>query len=115
VSVTAAIWWACLAAVVVVLVLIGLQLARIVGQLGRIERRVAAYDELPLVAALRRAEISGARIEAAVAEVEPLIARAASAVEIIKRGPLPREVIVVYRRLRAEIAAFRLALPRRRG
>jgi hypothetical protein len=115
VSVTAAIWWGSLAAVVVVLVLIGLQLTRIVGQLGRIERRVIAYDDLPLVAALRRAETSGARIEAAVAQVEPLIARAASAVEIIKRGPLPPEVIVAYRRLRAEIAAFRLAFPRRRG
>ena len=113
-SATAAVWWASLAAFIVVLGLIGLQLARIWRELGRIERRLTGYAELPIVAALVRAEASAARIEAAVAQIEPLAARARAAVEVIKRGPLPREVVVAYVRVRAEIAAFRAVAPRRR-
>jgi hypothetical protein len=116
VSATAAVWWASLAAFIVVLLLIGLQLARIAHELGRIERRITGYGGLPVVAALERAEASAARIEAAVAQIEPLKARARAAVEVIKRGPLPREIVAAYVRLRAEIAAFRaVARPRRRG
>jgi hypothetical protein len=116
VSATAAVWWASLAAVIVVLGLTGLQLARVGRELARIERRIAGYADLPIVAALVRAEASAARIEAAVAQIEPLAARARAAVEEIKRGPLPREVVVAYARVRAEIDAFRaVARPRRRG
>lgn len=114
-SVTAAVWWASLAAFLIVLVLIGIQLARIARELVRIERRLSGYAGLPIVAALARAESSGARIEAAVAQVEPLEARARTAVEVIKRGPLPREIVLAYVRVRAEIAAFRAVAPRRRG
>ncbi len=114
-SATAAIWWASLAAVLVVLGCILLQAARITGLLRHIDRRVGAYAELPVVAALARAEADAARIEAAVAQVEPLIARAQAAVEIIKRGPLPREVVVAFGRVRSEIAAFRAVAPRWRG
>jgi hypothetical protein len=116
VSTTAAVWWASLAASVVVLVLIGLQLARTARALGRIERRIAGYGELPVIAALARAEASAARIEAAIAQIEPLAERARAAAEVIERGPLPREVVVAYGRLRDEVAAFRaVAPPRRRG
>ncbi len=115
-SVTAAVWWASLACLIVVLVLIGVQVARIMRELGRIERRIAGYAGLPVVAALARAEIAAARIEAAIAQVEPLSARARAAADVIKRGPLPRELVAAYVRVRAEIAAFRaVAPPRRRG
>jgi hypothetical protein len=116
VSTTAAIWWASLAAFIIVLVLIGLQLSRVARELRRIERRIAGYADLPVVAAIARAEASGVRIEAAVAQIEPLVARGRAAVEAIKRGPLPREFVAAYARVRAEIAAFRAqAPPRRRG
>jgi len=116
VSATAAVWWVTLAASIVILVLIVVQLARIAHELGRIERRINGYADLPVVAALVRAEASATRIEAAVARIEPLWARARAAVEVIKRGPLPREIVVAYARIRAEVVAFRAAAsPRRRG
>ena len=113
---TAAVWWTSLAGCVVVLVLIVVQLARMVRTLGRIERRISAYADLPVVAAMARAEAAAARLEAAAAQIEPLTLRALAAIEAIKRGPLPREVVVAYVRVRAEIAAFRaMTSPRRRG
>ena len=114
-SVTTAIWWAFLAAFLVVLVLIVMQLARIGRELVRIEHRITGYAELPVIAALMRAESSAMRIEAAAAQVEPLQARARMAVAVIKRGPLPPEIGIAYARVRAEIAAFHAVAPPRRG
>jgi hypothetical protein len=69
-----------------------------------------------VVAAIVRAEAASDRLEAAAAQIEPLTLRAQTAIEAIRRGPLPREIVVAYARVRAEIAAFRaMTSPRRRG
>jgi hypothetical protein len=114
VSPNAAIWWTVLAAAVVVFVCIVVQVVRTLLALRHIADRVSAYAELPVVAAMNRAETNAARIDAAVAQIDPLLVRARTAVEVIKRGPLPREVVVAYGRVRAEIAAFRAVAPRLR-
>lgn len=114
-STNAAIWWTVLALALVILFCVALQLARILGALRRIGNRVEAYADLPIVVALGRTETNVSRIDAAVAEIDPLLVRARAAFEVIKRGPLPREVVAAYARVRAEIAAFRAVAPRRRG
>ena len=106
------IWWAIAIALVVVLALTGAQLARALRELRRLESRVDAYADLPVVKALERGERDVARIEAALAQIEPLIERAKHALEIIRRGPIPPEVIAGARRLWTEIAAFRATIGR---
>lgn len=113
-SVGAAIWWTIGAAWLVVFVMVLLQLIRMARQLVRAIRRVADYDELPVVSSIERGGADIARIEGAAGQIDPLVARARAAVEVIKRGPFPPEIVGAYVRLRAELAAFRAAAPRRR-
>lgn len=92
---------------VVVLALAGGQAMRGVREAKRAKARVDAYGSLPVVAALRTAEANAHRLEAALAQIDPLIARAQAALAVIRRGPFPPEVVGAYVRLRAEVAAFR--------
>ncbi len=108
-SLTAAVWWTIGAAWLVVAVLIALQVIRLVRELVRALDRAAGYADLPVFAALERAEANAARIEAAVGQLDPLAARARSALATIKRGPFPPEVIAAYVWLRKELAAYRMA------
>jgi hypothetical protein len=107
VSANAIVWWAALVAVVVVLALAGMQVARALRELKRIKTRVAGYAELPVFTALTRAEGDAQRLAGAIENVAPLIERAQAALAVIRRGPVPPELIAAAQRLRAEIAALR--------
>ncbi len=103
----ALIWWAIAIALVVVLALAGAQIARALRELNRVQSRVEAYADLPVVKALARAEADARRLEAALAQIAPLAERAKVALAVIRRGPLPPELGAGIRRIRDEIAAFR--------
>jgi hypothetical protein len=107
VSPHALVWWAILVALVVVLVLAGVQVARAVREFSRLGSRMEALAELPVVAALERADADGRRIESAVAELPVLLERAKAALAVIRRGPMPVELVIAIARIRGEIAAFR--------
>jgi hypothetical protein len=106
-SVNAIIWWSSLVAVLAVLALAGAQLARALRELNRLKARVAGYGELPVFKAVARAEADAQRLEGAVADVAPLIARAQAALAVIRRGPVPPELVTAAKRLGAEITALR--------
>ncbi len=106
-SANAIVWWATLVAVLVVLALAGAQAARALRELNRIKARVAAYGDLPVMKALASAEADVMRIEGAVGGVAPLLERVQAAVAVIRRGPVPPELIAAARRLRAEFVALR--------
>jgi hypothetical protein len=108
----AIVWWLILLAFVVILLLAGMQAARAVRELNRFNDRIDALADSPLASAAPRVEAALARIEAAVAQVEPLIERATVAIAIIRRGPLPPQVVTAIRRVAAELAAFRTAVRR---
>jgi hypothetical protein len=107
VSANAIVWWASLLAVIVVLALAGAQLARALRELNRAKARVAGYGELPIFKSLERAETDAQRLTGAIEQIEPLIARAHAAVAVIKRGPIPPELIAAAKRVAAEITALR--------
>jgi hypothetical protein len=107
VSPYALIWWSTLIALVVVLALATAQALRAWREIKRLGDRVEAFADLPVVAALERADADGRRIESAVAELPALLERAKAAVAVIRQGPLPVELVVAIVRLRTEIAAFR--------
>ena len=104
---TTIVWWAALAALVIVLVLAGVQLARAMRELKRLTSRVEAFQDLPVMVAVRRAERDIGRLESALAQVEPLLGRAAVAIAVIRRGPFPPELRRAYGRLRTAFAGFR--------
>ena len=103
----AIVWWVVLVALAVTLVAAGLQIVRAWREARRIAGRLDALADAPVFGAVERAEASLARIEAAVAAVPPLVARAGAAVEVMRRGPVPRGLVNAVRRLRTEVAAFR--------
>jgi hypothetical protein len=103
----ALVWWAILIALIVILALAGAQVAHALRELRRFNGRLEAFADLPVVKALARTEGSIRRIEDAVAQVEPLVERAKIAIAVIRRGPVPPELIGAIRRVSAEIAAFR--------
>ena len=107
VSANAIVWWVTLVALVVVLVLIGMQVARAIRELTRLKDRVSAYAELPLFKALERAEADAGRLERAIGNVAPLLERAETAVATIRRGPVPPELVPAAKRVIAEIIALR--------
>jgi len=114
VTVSAAIWWTIGTAWLLVFVMIVMQLVRIARRLLRATRRVGEYADLPVMAAVDRGQANIARLEGVAAQIDPLVVRTRSAVEVIKRGPFPAEIVDAYVRLRAELAAFRAAVPPRR-
>lgn|GEM_PF-2018452 len=109
-SAHALVWWVVLAAVVVVLALSVVQLAHAVGGLKQLGGRVEAYADLPVVAALGRAERDVQRLADALERVQPLTARAAAALEVIRRGPVPPEMKLAFRRTASGVALVRDAL-----
>jgi len=106
-SANAIVSWAFVVAVVVVLALAGAQAMRALREVNRLKTRVAAYAELPLFAALERAETDAQRLGTAVEAVAPLLARAEAAVAIIRRGPVPPELVTAAKRLFAEVRGLR--------
>jgi hypothetical protein len=107
VSATAIVWLVIVVAWIVVLVLVAGQALRAVREALRLRRRVGGYRDLPLLAAAERASEDVQRLERTAAEAEPLLLRAQDAIEVIRRGPLPPEVIDAFRLVRDELAAFR--------
>jgi hypothetical protein len=91
-SVSSVAWWAILAIVIIVAVAVLVLLGMSARQLLRIQRRLNAYATLPIVAAVERAQVNAVRIDTAVAQVAPLIARAETAMTQIGRGPVPPDV-----------------------
>jgi hypothetical protein len=107
VSDEALFWWAFAIALVAVFVLIGMQVARAVREVVRLGARLEAFEDLPVLRALERADADGNRIDAAVSALPGLIERAKVAVATIRQGPFPPEFIATILRVRAEVAAFR--------
>jgi hypothetical protein len=107
VSANAIVWWATLVAMVVVLALAGAQAARALREVKRIKTRVEGYGDLPVLKALANVEADMLRLESAVGGVAPLVERVHAAVALIRRGPVPPELIAAAKRLVAEIAALR--------
>ncbi|MGD0053068.1 MAG: hypothetical protein ABSD03_14805 [Vulcanimicrobiaceae bacterium] len=95
-----------LAAVVVVLLAAGLQIVRALRGLLRIRARLVAHAGSPAATALAQAQRDVARLQAARAACDLLLARAQAALATIRRGPLPPGVVALLARLRAELAAF---------
>jgi hypothetical protein len=107
VSANAIVWWVSLVALIVVLALAGMQAARAQRELARLKTRIAAYEDLPVMTALTNVEADIQRLEGAAGHVAPLVERAQAAMAVIRRGPVPPDVIAAATRLGAEIAALR--------
>ena len=106
-SLHALIWWTIAVALAVILVLAGAQAWRAFREIKRLGARIEALADLPVVSALERADADGRRIATAVAALSELLERAQAAVVVIRKGPLPVQLVAAVARLRAEIAAFR--------
>jgi hypothetical protein len=107
VSPAAFVLWATLVALLVVLALAARAGVSALREVGRITERIDGYAELPVLAAMERAEADARRIAAALGELASLLARARAAAAVIRRGPIPPEVVAAFGRLRREFAAFR--------
>ncbi len=103
----ALVWWVVLAALIVVLVLSLLQLRHAFRALKRIGGRVEAFAELPVVAALGRAERDAQRIADDLERAQPLAARVAAALAVIRQGPVSPEVKAAFGGLRRSVVATR--------
>jgi hypothetical protein len=101
------VWWVTLVALLVVLALAGVQLGRALRELKRINARLDELADSPLTKALERTERRLAALEPAFAQIAPLIGRATIALAIIRKGPIPPEMVAAVLRIRSEIAAFR--------
>jgi len=107
VSANAIVWWATLVAMIAVLALAGAQVARALREFNRAKARVAAFGDLPVMKALENVDADMQRIDGATGNVAPLVERAQAALAVIRRGPIPPELIAAAQRLRAEIVALR--------
>jgi len=103
----AAVWWIVVVLLVAILVATGMQLARAFRSLRNIMTRAGELEDLPAMRALAGVERDLERINAAADALRPLVARAAAAAEVIRKGPLPPELPAAIARVRVEIAAFR--------
>lgn len=106
-SANALVWWAALVAVIVALALAAAQAARALRELNRAKARVAGYGQLPVMKALENVEADVQRLQSTGDSVAPLVERAEAAIAVIRRGPVPPELIAAVRGLRAEIVALR--------
>ena len=111
-SAQAIVWWASVIALVAVLALAGAQAARALRELNRVKARVAAFGDLPVMQALANAEADVRRIEGAAAGVAPLLDRVQTALAVIRKGPIPPELIAAAQRVRTAIVALRSFAPR---
>jgi hypothetical protein len=112
VSANAIVWWASLAALVLVLALAAMQVVRALRELNRVKTRVADYAELPVLKSVARAEGDVERMLGALEQVAPLVERAQAAIDVIQRGPVPPGLVPAAKNLGAEIAALRAAVSR---
>jgi hypothetical protein len=103
----AIVWLVIGVALVVVLALSGAQVARALREMNRLSDRVDTLADAPVLKKLDRAESDLRRIEVAAAQATPLAERAKAAVTVIRRGPIPPELLDAVRFIRAEIAEFR--------
>jgi len=101
------VWWVTIVALLVILALAGMQLARALRELKRVTTRLDELADLPMLKALERTERRVAGLEPAFAQLAPLLGRATVALAIIRKGPIPPEVIAAVLRIRSEVAAFR--------
>ena len=106
-SAQAIVWWVTFIALIAVLALAGAQAARALRELKRVKARVAAFNDLPVMKALAAVEADVQRIEGAAGSVAPLLDRVQTALAVIRKGPIPPELIAAALRLRAEIVALR--------
>jgi hypothetical protein len=106
-SVSAAAWWTILGIVVAVAIIAGVLLARAGREVLRIRKRLEAYADLPIVAAVAQAEVDAGRLEVALVQIEPLIARAEAALSALRRGPIPPEVAGSVAFVSAELRELR--------
>jgi hypothetical protein len=102
----AIVWLLVAVGFVVLLVLAALQAKRAADDLKRAKARVDAFKDLPVVVALAGAEADAARIQTAVGQVEPLIARSQIAIAAIRRGPVPPEFLPALARVRTQLVAL---------
>jgi hypothetical protein len=107
VSANAIVWWATLVALIIVLALAGAQVVRALREFKRVQTRVAGFADLPVMKALANVEADVRRIERAGDGIAPLVDRAHAALAVIRRGPIPPELIAAVQRVRAEIVALR--------
>jgi hypothetical protein len=107
VSATAIVWLVIAIAWIAVLTLIAVQALRAVREAKRLQHRVVGYTDLPVIAAVQGAAANVQRLERTAADAEPLLLRAQEAIAVIRRGPLPPEVVEAFFRIRDEVAAFR--------
>jgi hypothetical protein len=101
------VWWVTIVALLVILALAGMRLARALRELKRVNARLDDYADLPVLKALERTERRLAALEPAFAQIAPLVGRAVIALAIIRKGPVPPEMIAAILRIRSELAAFR--------
>lgn len=91
-SATTAVWWATLVALVVVLGLAAWRARQAIAEVRTIERRLGAFAQLPVVAALAKAERDVKRLQA-LGDAFPLMAaRAQHALATIRQGPVTPEL-----------------------
>lgn len=107
ISVSAAAWWTILGIVVAVAIIAGVFLVRAAREVLRLKRRLTAYADLPIVAAVKQAEIDAARLETTLAQMEPLIVRAEAALAALRQGPIPPEVAGSVAYVSAELRELR--------
>ncbi|HYZ17446.1 MAG TPA: hypothetical protein VE591_13640 [Candidatus Acidoferrum sp.] len=102
----AIVWLIIAIAVIVVLVLTAMQALRAAREAQRLKRRVKEFQKLPLLAALATFEQDASRLRTTTTRAEPLVARALVAIAVIRRGPVPPEVVAAYRRARTALSAL---------
>ena len=107
------VWWVTVVALLVILALAGIQLARALREVKRLTTRLDELADLPVLKALERTERRVAALEPRFAELPPLVGRATAALATIRKGPIPPEMIAAILRIRSEIADFRRFAPRR--
>ena len=107
------VWWVTIVALVVILAFAGLQLMRAVRELKRVTTRLDELADLPVLKALERTQRRLAALEPAFAQLAPLLGRATAALAIIRKGPIPPEMVAAVLRIRSELAEFRRFAPRR--
>jgi hypothetical protein len=106
-SVDAIAGWTILAIVIATVLVVAIFLAAAGRQLLRIGKRAAAYETLPIVAAVTRAQVDVARIQSDIEGVKPLIARLERALALIRRGPIPADVAASLAMVGAELNELR--------
>jgi hypothetical protein len=108
VSPHAIVWLATAVALVIVLAMTGMQALRALREVSRLGEHVEALAGAPVLERLERVDADVARLENAAAALPLLIARAQAALVVIRRGPIPPELLAAIRFVRSETAAFRL-------